>query len=818
MLKYNLLIALRNFKKDKTTFAINLIGLTAGLVVAISIFSWVLHELSYEGFHAKSDQIYRIINERFQNGEMVQKGTITYPTIGPTMQKDFPEVVDATRIFYQGQMTLTKGDKIVRTGESHFVDHRFFELFDFELLAGDHNTVLTQTNQVVLTATIAQKLFNVRNQDYDPLIGENIVMDRDEHPSEIVGVIADFPANSIFQSEVLGSYPTLVRYLGERVDNSWDWSDFYHFVELAEGTDVAALEAKFPAFSEKYFKERTETQSVEKFYLQPLSEAHLYSAGLEYEIMRTGNARAVWSLLAIAFLILLIAWVNYVNLSSVKAIERTREVGLRRVIGAGKGQITRQFLAEAFLMNAIALMVAIPLSRFFQPWFYGVMGADAQSALATPPGTTEYLLYGGCGALMLVGILLSGLYPSWLLSSKNTPEVLKGKFRNTKGSQLFRKSLVVGQFTISVGLIIVTIFAYQQIKFMNEKDIGLNIDQVMVFNGPELTGWDSLFIEKMNAFTTSLRQFPNIKNASTSNRIPGDGMARIFGLTVKGDEPGKGYMCNVFHADAQYDDTYGLQTLAGRFFRPDDSNFDGALVNNIVVNEAARKRLGFASNDECLGQQLHFYGRDFNVIGVVNDFHQMSVHHPIEPLVIMPLYSTYSPVSVRVSPQNIDQTIAQIQSSYQQFFPGNAFEYRFLDSQFAQLYAADINFSRMLLFFTALAIFVACLGLFGLASYMAHLRTKEIGVRKVLGSSVGQIVALLSKDFLKLVLIAVVLAAPLAWYCAGAWLQGYEYRIPMEWTVFILSGAVALVIAFLTIGVQSFRAALVNPVESLKSE
>ena len=818
MLKYNLLIALRNFKKDKTTFAINLIGLTAGLVVAISIFSWVLYELSYDNFHAKSDQIYRIINERFQNGEMVQKGTITYPTIGPTMQKDFPEVVNTTRIFYQGQMTFTKADKIIRVEEVHFVDHRFFELFDFELLAGDRNTALTKTNQLVLTETIAQKLFNISDKNYDALIGESVIIGRNEDPCEVIGVIADLPANSIFQSEVLGSYPTLVRYMGERVENSWDWSDFYHFIELAEGTDVAALEAKFPAFSKKYFKERTETESVEKFYLQPLSQAHLYSSGLEYEIMRTGNARAVWSLLAIAFLILLIAWMNYVNLSSVKAIERAREVGLRRVIGAGKGQITRQFLTEALLINAIALFAAIPLSRLFQPWFFNIMGADPKTTLATPAGSTEYLLYGGCITLMFLAILLSGLYPSWLLSSKNTPEVLKGKFRNTKESQLFRKSLVIGQFTISVGLIIVTIFAYQQVKFMNEKDIGLNVDQIMVFNGPELTRWDSLFIHKMNTFTAELRQFPNIKNASTSSRVPGDGMARIFGLTVKGDESNKGYMCNVFDADAQYDDTYGLQTLAGRFFRPEDSNYNGRLVNNIVINETARKRLGFIDNDECLGQQLHFYERDFNIVGVVNDFHQMSVHHPIEPLVIIPYYATGSPISVRLSPQNIDQTIAQIQNTYHNFFPGNAFEYRFLDSQFAQLYAADKNFSRMLLFFTVLAIFVACLGLFGLASYIAHLRTKEIGVRKVLGSSVGEIVALLSKDFLKLVLIAVLLAAPLAWYCTKAWLQGYEYRIPIQWAVFIFSGVVALAIAFLTIGFQSFRAALANPVESLKTE
>ena len=343
MLKHNLRLIFRKFKKDKSTFSINLIGLTVGLVVAISIFGWVINELSYDKFHVKSDNIYRVINERFQNGEMVQKGTITYPTIGPTMLKDYPEVINNTRISYQGTMNIAKDDKILRIDDAQFTDQHFFEMFDFELLAGDKNTALSETNQVVLTEGIAKQLFDIRNENYESIIGESIVMDRDEHPSKVVGVLKDFPSNSIFQPTVLGSYATFIRYSGEGADNSWDWSDFYHYLELDPKADVVALEAKFPAFSKKYFVDEGLTQSEERFFLQPLADAYLYSSDLEYKIMKTGSARSVWSLLAIAIMILTIAWVNYINLSSVKAIERAKEVGLQRVIGAGKKQLTFQF-------------------------------------------------------------------------------------------------------------------------------------------------------------------------------------------------------------------------------------------------------------------------------------------------------------------------------------------------------------------------------------------------------------------------------------------------------------------------------------------
>ncbi len=818
MLKHNLRLIFRKFKKDKSTFSINLLGLTIGLVVAISIFGWVINELSYDKFHTKSDRIYRIVNERFQHGEMVQKGTITYPTIGPTMLKDYPEITNNTRISYQGIMNIAKDDKIIRIDNAQFTDQHFFEMFDFELLAGDRKTALAETNQVVLTEGVAKQLFDIRNENYESIIGESIVMDRDEHPSKVVGVLKDFPSNSIFQPTILGSYATFIRYSGEGADNSWDWSDFYHFVELDKQADAAALEAKFPAFSQKYFVDEGLVQSEENFYLQPLEDAYLQSADLEYEIMKTGNARAVWSLLGIAFIILIIAWVNYINLSSVKAIERAKEVGLRRVIGAGKKQLTFQFLQEAFLINVIAILVAIPMTILFKPWFNKVMGVDQSGTIIPHFDSTAYLMYGSFGLLIILGILISGLYPSYLLSSKNTPEVLKGKFQNTAGSKFLRKGLVVSQFTMSISLIIITMFVYRQINFLNEKDLGVKIDQVMVFNGPELSSWDSLFIEKMNSFTASLDQYPNIKSANSSNRVPGQRTGRIFSMTKKGDEPGNNYMCNFINADYKYDDTYDLKTLAGRFFRPEDSNVDGNLVNNVAINEATRKMLSFENNEAAIGKVVNFFGNDYTIVGVFNDYHQRSIHQSIEPLVIVPYYSTFNQISVKVAANNIDQTIAQVKSKYESFFPNNPFTYYFLDDQFAQLYQADKSFSQILLFFTFLAIFVACLGLFGLASYTAYLRTKEIGIRKVLGSSVSQIVTLLSIDFLKLVFVAVLLAMPIAWYCSQQWLQAYEYRISLEATVFIMSGVIALGIAFFTISFQSLQAAFGNPVDSLKNE
>lgn len=818
MWKNYIKIALRSLSKNKLHTSILVTGLAIGMAACLLILQYVSFELSFDQFHNNKDNIYRVINNRFQEGQMIQRGTITYPTIGPAMQKDFPEVLRNARIYYNSDMLVRYKDKQIAIEPGLYSNNDFFKIFDFNILAGDRNNLLAATNEVVLTASLARKVFDLVDDNFNAIIGKSIELDNDADPYKITGVCADPPANSLLSFDLMASYPTIVRYFGEQADNSWTFSDFYHYLELEPGTDVAALEAKFAAFSERYFKGSEVSGSQEEFELQPLTDAHLYSSDLEYEIGMTNNGRMVWSLLLIAFFILLIAWINYINLSSIRAIERAKEVGVRKVIGAAKGQLVQQFLTEALVINALSAILAIGLVYTAQPLFNSILETElSMTHLVGGHDAQNYLLF-GLMSLLLLGILSSGTYPAWLLSRQDTANVLKGLFQKSKNSAYLRKGLVIFQFTASIALVVGTLLVYQQIQYMSKKDLGVNVEQIIRIAPPTLSNFDSTFIDKVNTFKATLTQYPNITSATMSNRVPGQRMGRFFDLKNINNPAPEPLSSNFINADFSYAETYSLTPVAGRFFEPSDHNTDGALVDKVVLNESAVKLLNFASPEAAIGEPVQFFNKRWTVVGVLPDFHQMSLHTAIEPITFIPYYGTYNAISARILPQDIDRTLAQIQSQYETFFPGNVFAYSFLDERVQSLYQTDLNFGNLLLFFTFLAILIACLGILGLASYTTFLKTKEIGIRKVLGASVVGIVGLLTKDLLKLVLVSAVLAAPLAWYAMNAWLQDFHYRIDIQWWVFVLAGILAISIAFLTVGLQSFKAALSNPVEALKNE
>ncbi|PHN04126.1 ABC transporter permease [Flavilitoribacter nigricans] len=818
MVKNYLKIAFRQLLKNKTQSIILVGGLAAGMMACMLLLQYVSYELSFDDFHSKRDQIYRVVNERIQNGESVQKGTITYPTIGAAMQKDFPEVVNHARVRSAGPVVVRHQDQVAPQESMIWVDEHFFEIFDFPVLAGEKVDLLSETNEVVLTRKVADQYFPAAKGQYDRILGQEVELNKNPDPYRIVGITENVPANSLLQFDVLVSFATHIRYQGQASDDSWTWSDFWHFVELQPQADVAALEAKLPAFSDRYFRGTEVSGSEEVFSLQPLADAHLYSAGLEYEIGETASGNAVWSLLIIAFFILIIAWVNYVNLSSVRAIERAREVGVRKVVGARRSALIAQFFTEALVVNVLALVLAWLGAHWVKPAFAANFGLEP-SAMSFFTEGTLFLPLTMLG-LLAAGLLISGAYPAWLLSSPHVSNVLKGAFQRNMGGGTLRKALVVFQFTASIALITGTWLVARQINFMNKQDLGVNIDQVMTIQGPGLTSFDSTFIDEMNAFKDKLLTNPHILNAATANRTLGDDwQGRAFQIAKLGEDAGTEQFTSSFiMTDYGYADTYDMELLAGRFFRPTDHHPDFQRLENIVLTEAAVKMFGYPNVADAVGQRLNFWDKNWTVVGVLPDYHSRSLHHPIEPLIFVPAYGTGNALSLRLDGEDMESTIGFIQSTFQDFFPGNIFEYAFVDESFQRLYESDRRFGRILVFFTFLTVLIACLGLFGLATYMTFLRTKEIGVRKVLGASVASLLLLLSRDFLRLVLLALVIAIPLAWFFSRQWLMEFPYRVDIEWWMFAAAGLGAILIAFVAVSAQSAKVAMANPVQSLRSE
>lgn len=818
MFKNYLKVAIRQLLKNKTQSIILVGGLAAGMTACILLLQYVSYELSFDNFHSKRDQIYRVVNERIQNGKTIQKGTITYPTIGATLQKDYPEVVNHARIRTAGPVAVRYEDKVAAQDIMIWVDNHFFELFDFPILAREKLDILSETNEVVLSREVADQYFPAAKGQYDSILGKEVELNNYPDPYRIVGICENVPANSLLDFDVLTSFASHIRYQGKGADESWTWSDFWHFVELHPEAEVAALEAKLPAFSDRYFRGTEVSGSEEVFSLQRFTEAHLYSGDLEYEIGRTSNGNAVWSLLIIAFFILIIAWINYVNLSSVRAIERAREVGVRKVVGARRSALVAQFFTEALLINMLALVLAWLVAGFVKPTFAANFGLEVTSLNFFSKST--YFLPLTMLGLVLVGLLLSGAYPAWLLSSPHVSNVLKGAFQRNFGGGTLRKALVVFQFTASIALITGTWLVSRQISFMSQQDLGANIDQVVTVNGPGLTRFDSTFIEKMNAFKDKLTTNPHVLKAATANRTIGDDFqGRIFQIEKRGENAGaEQYTSGFIMTDYGYAETYAMEPMAGRFFRETDHNPDFQQLENIVLTEAAVNMFGYSSYDAAVGQRINFWNKDWTVVGVLPDYHSLSLHHPIEPLIFIPSYGNGNALSLRLDGEEMEATMGFIQQTFDDFFPGNIFEYAFVDETFQRLYESDRRFGRILTFFTLITVLIACLGLFGLATYMTFLRTKEIGIRKVLGASVSSLLVLLSKDFLKLVILALVIATPIAWFFSRQWLMEFPYRINIDWWMFAAAGLVAILVAFLAVSTQSIRVAMSNPVKSLRSE
>lgn len=817
MLRNYFKTAWRNLVRYKIFTALNMGGLAIGMAACLLILQYVSFKLSFDQFHPDVKEIYRVVNDRYQNGKLIQHGTITYSAVSPAMDNDYEEVVNHARVVPNSETVLTYNDKKISEPDVLFAENSFFSVFNFPLVAGNAAEVLKQPYALLLSEQLARNLFDIKNGEYQQVIGKTLIVGTDRNPFTVQGIFKEVPQNSHLRFRLLLSYNTLVSNGWKEAAYDFTNSDFWHYVQLKPGTDYKAFNAKMPSFSQRHFQGNKISGSDEKFYLQPLSRAHLYS-DFEYEIGNTGSSTVVWGLLIIALFIITIAWVNYINLATARAAERAKEVGMRKVMGGLRSQLIGQFMMESTIINGFGIALAIGLVYLLQSSFNQLLGYQLSLSYLFTKGLSGYMIVVALLMIVVMGIIISGIYPALVLSSFKPIAVLKGRFSHSKRGILLRKGLVIGQFAVTVALIIGSIVVMNQLSYMSKKELGFNMDQVLVVRPPNQTQWDSTFIDRMNAFKEELKKLAAVKGATTSWNVPGGETGRSF--NVRQADSATSNRFTVRHTAVDYDflNVYDIKLVAGRNYTPADHNPDFSRQKNILINKSAAQLLGFASPEAAIGKDILRGERRWTVIGVVNDYHQKSLRYPMEPTIIMPSYSTNSSISVKLTPNDPSRTIAAIKEKYEAFFPGNIFNYVFLDERFNRQYETDQLFGKVFTLFAGLAIFVACLGLFGLALFATLQRTKEIGIRKVLGASVPNILMLLSKDFIKLLAIANLIAFPLSWYVMHQWLQDFSYRTGISWWIFLIAGASALLVALITISMQATKAALANPVKSLRTE
>jgi len=816
MISNYLKIAFRNLWKHRSFSAINIGGLAIGIASCLLILQYVSFKLSFDQFHENAKDIYRVGNDRYQNGKLIQHGTITYSGVGRALKDDYEEVIENARMRPGGEVIIDHNNKKLEERDILYVDPSFLTMFSFPMLAGNSATSLKEPYRVILSETLARKIFTEYKSDISKAVGETLVFNRDSMPYRVDGICKDAPENSHLRFGMLVSYSTVTANWKE-ADYDFTQSDFWHYVQLKPGADYKALNAKMDAFSKKHFDGNKVSGSDEKFALQPLGKAHLYS-DFEYEIGNTGSATVVWSLLIIAIVIIALAWINYINLSTARSVERAKEVGIRKVAGSMKGQLIWQFMVESLLVNLIAVLLALILVIILQSAFNQLLSLKLSLSYMFTKGMSGYSIPVGLILVAVAGIFISGFYPAFVLSGFRPITVLKGKLSTSKKGAYLRKGLVIGQFSITIMLLIGSLIVVQQMQFMNKKSLGFDMNQMLLIRSPKLTEFDSTFIDKVNSFKEELKQFSFVKGATSSWNVPGGETGRSFNVRRLDSASTTRYTMRHTGVDYDFINTYDIKLIAGRNFTRSDHNTDFSQLKSILLNQSAVKLLGFKSPEEAIGKSIMRGDRKWDVVGVVSDFHQKSVRYPIEPSLFFAAYSSYSDISVKLNTTEVSDAVAAIRVKYDQFFPGNLFDYEFVDEHYNRQYQNEVLFEKAFAIFAGIAIFVACLGLLGLTMYAAYQRTKEIGVRKVLGASTSRILVLLSKDFLKLVLIASIIAIPVAAWVMNNWLQGFAYRIPMSWWIFAVAGGAAFIIALVTISFQSIRAATANPAKSLRTE
>lgn len=799
--------AYRSLVKNKFYTSINIIGLAVGIATCLLIFLYVLNEMSYDRYNVNADRIYRVNNEVKFGGNHFDLA-VAPAMMGPTMVKDFPEVKQYTRIQWHGSLLVRKGNRNLRENRVAYGDSTLFEVFTLPMIDGDPKTALSEPNSLVITESMAKKYFNSTD-----VVGKTLLIN-DTANYKITGVIKDIPVQSHFHFDFFVD-------ASEDPDSrndSWISENWNTYILLNKNADVKKLVPKMNAMLDQYVG--PEIQGVAhltmdqfkkgggfiRASLTPLTDIHLHS-NKTGELEGNSSIEFVYIFSAITLFILLIACVNFMNLATARSSNREKEVGVRKVLGSLRSNLIQQFLIESVLISFIALIFAVLLAWLLLPYFNQLAGRNIQSAILFQPRMLLSLII-----LMLIVGLLAGSYPAFYLSAFQPIDVLKGKLASGFKRSWLRNTLVVFQFVISIILIIGTLVIYKQLNYIRTKDLGFNRNHVLVINNTDALG------NQANTFRNELLQISGVQNATMTGYLPtGYNRSNDAFFTSPAMDPKSAISMQIWQVDENYIPTLDMKLMQGRNFSqqfPTDSS-------GIIINEAAANFLG---GKNILDKKLYWIKDlntkqpgDYHIIGVLKNFNFSSLRDVVTPLALL-LGNNTGNISVRINSADATSLITQIKNKWQKMAPEQPFDYSFMNEQFNNIYAAEQKTGQIIIMFALLAIVIACLGLFGLVTYAAEQRTKEIGIRKVLGANVPNIVTMIARDFLKLVLIAALIAFPVAWWAMNKWLQDFAYRINLSWWIFIAAGLLTIVIALATISFQAIRAAIANPVDSLRSE
>jgi putative ABC transport system permease protein len=806
MFKNYLKIALRSLWKSKGFSAINIFGLAIGLATCLLITLYVIDELNYDRYNEKADRIYRINSDiKFGGGDLHL--TVTSDPMGAVLKKDYPQVEEYARIYNsQGSKLVKKGSQFITEQNIAHVDSTFFRVFTLPSIAGNTLTALNEPNTVVLTESSSKKYFQTVNS-----LGKTLEIGKE--PYKVTAVIRDMPRNSHFHFDFLLSMDNVEYQWGNFLSNN-----FQTYIVLQKGVDYKVFEKNFITVIDKYLlpqaKQFMQINSMDDFKkagnkleytLMPLTDIHLHSDRFP-ELAPTGSIQYVYIFSAVALFVLLIACINFMNLSTARSANRAKEVGIRKVLGTAKGTLVKQFLFESIITVTIALIIALGIAALVLPLFNNV-AAKTFSLNDFFTGKILFLLL----LLPFVVGTLAGSYPAFFLSRFKPITVLKGSTAGIFKKSNLRSALVVFQFATSIILIVSTVIVYSQLSYIQSKNLGFNKEQVLIVNGTNALG------SNIDAFKNEVANLPGVSSASYTGYLPVSASARndnTFSKTAVMDSK-SGVNMQRWTVDYDYIPTLGMQIVQGRNF----SKEFGSDSSRTIINETTAKLFGFESP---IGQKIYTYNDNnepvaYQIIGVVKNFHFESLRQNIGPLCMMLGKASFL-TSFKVSTANIQTLVKEIEAKWKAMAPGMTFSYRFLDDSFNEMYRNEQRVGKIAITFAVLAILIACLGLFGLVTYAAERRIKEIGIRKVLGATISNIITMLSKDFLLLVVIAAIISFPVAWWVMHKWLQDFAYRINISWWVFIIAGLVAAAIAFITVSFQAVRAAMANPVKNLRTE
>lgn len=795
MIRNYLKIAFRNLWRHKGFSLINIIGLAVGMTACFLIFIYVNFELSYDKFNQNFDQIYRLNTDIKSPNEVLHWSSASAP-MGPALKADYPdEVKEDVRVF-GGTFLVQNGSRKFQENNISFTDPSIFKIFTFPFIQGNPATALSEPFHIVLTETMAKKYFGRTD-----IVGKSLLLDG-KTPVQVSGVIKDVPLNSHFNFDVLMSSSTMetmkLIYMPE-------WGNFsnYTYLLLPKGYNAAKLQAKLPAFLARHITEDQRRKGYNyTLFVEPLKEVYMDNfRGAPVN----GNMTNVYVFSIVAVFILLIACINFVNLTTARASERAKEVGIRKVIGAFKNQLTMQFLGESVIISMVSFVVSFLLCLLLLPLFNHLAGKIISESIFEHGYI--FILF---GISVAIGFL-AGIYPSFVLTSFSITSVLKGRFSTSVKGIWLRKGLVIVQFTISIVLIVGTLIVYNQLNYMRGQSLGFDKDQMAIID----FNFDGAVQRQQQTIKDELRQLPGVVSVSGSSNTPGNGTNVAYSEVESRAGSMMPMNLSMYQVDYDFMQQYGFKLLAGRAF---STTFPTDSTKSLILNETAVRQLGYVHPGDAIGRKFSQWGRTGQVIGVVKDFHFESLDQNIKPFSFRINPFNIGVFTVKIKGGQIPNTIAALQNKWKLLVPQRPFSYSFLDDNFNKQYLTEDRFGKIFMYFAILAIMISCLGLLGLASYSTLQRTREIGIRKVLGASVPGIVNMLSKEFLQLVAVAALIAFPIAWYGMHNWLKDFAYRINIGWWVFAVAGILAFLIAITTISFQAIRAAMANPVRSLRSE